>query len=366
MGHDARRWVRVAAWPLAGFTACVLVAALVLAALNARWLGTVRTGADVVLAVAVGVGVAISQLIISRRPGNAVGWLLGLIELPLAASMFTDQYALYGLATAPGSLPAAWTAGWAAGVLATLTVLLLAFLVLLFPDGRLPSRRWRPVLWALVVVTLGWVAGQFQAGTTVTGGITDALSAAGITYSYHGFFPHQGWLSGTGRVGFVLGVAAGVLVVASVFVRRRGASAERRKQLAWLGYVGLMTVMWAAVLVVAAFAAPGASNGSLGTLLWSFLVCTPVAGVPLACAVAVLKYRLYEIDRIISRTLAYAIVTGLLVGVYAALVLLATQGFGVHTPVAVAASTLAAAALFTPAAVPGAAQGGPPVQPDPV
>jgi hypothetical protein len=350
MGHDARRWVRVAAWPLAGFTACVLVAALVLAALNARWLGTVRTGADVVLAVAAGVGVTTSQLIISRRPGNAVGWLLGLIELSLAAAMFTDQYALYGLATAPGSLPAAQTAGWAAGVLATVTVLLLAFLVLLFPDGRLPSRRWRPVLWALGVVTLGWVAGQFQADTTVTGGITDALSAAGITYSYHGFFPHQGWLSGTGR-GFVLGVAAVtvlLLVVASVFVRRRGASAERRKQLAWLGYVGLVTVMWAAVLVVAAFAAPGASDGWLGTLLWSFLVCTPVAGVPLACAVAVLKYRLYEIDRIISRTLAYAIVTGLLIGVYAGLVLLATQVFGVRTPVAVAASTLAAAALFTP------------------
>jgi hypothetical protein len=338
----------VAAWPLAGFTACVLVAALVLAALNASWLGTVRTGADVVLAVAVGVGVATSQLIISRLRGNAIGWLLGLIELSLAVAMFTDQYALYGLATAPGSLPAAQTAGWAAGVLATVTVLLLAFLILLFPDGQLPSRRWRPVLWALVVVTLGWVAGQFQAGTTVTGGITDALSAAGITYRFHGFYPHQGWLSGTGRAGFVLGVAAGVLVVASVFVRRRGASAERRKQLAWLGYVGLMTVMWAAVLVVAGLAAPGAFNGSLGTLLWSFLVCTPVAGVPLACAVAVLKYRLYEIDRIISRTLAYAIVTGLLVGVYAGLVLLTTQVFQVHTPVAVAASTLAAAALFNP------------------
>ena len=172
-----------------------------LAALNARRLGTVRTGADLLLAVAVGVGVATSQLIISRRPGNAIGWLLGLIELSLAASMFTDQYALYGLATASGSLPAARTAGWAAGVLATVTVMLLAFLILLFPDGRLPSRRWRPVLWALVVVTLGWVAGQFQAGTTVTGGITDALSAAGITYRFHGLFPHQGWLSGTGRAG---------------------------------------------------------------------------------------------------------------------------------------------------------------------
>src|SRR5580704_15493465 len=347
MRHDARRWVRVAAWPLAGLTACALVPALVLAALNASRLGTVRTGSDVLLAVAVAVGAATGQLIISRRPGNAIGWLLGLIELSLAASMFTDQYALYGLATAPGSLPAARTAGWAAGVLATVTVLLLAFLILLFPDGRLPSRRWSPVLWALAVVTLGWVAGQFQAGTTVTGGITNALSAAGITYRFHGVFPHQGWLSSTGRAGFVLGVAAGVLVVASVFVRRRGASAERRKQLAWLGYVGVMTAVWAAVLLVAGLLTNGANNW-IGTLIWGFLVLTPVVGIPLACVVAVLKYRLYEIDRLVSRTVAYAIVTGLLVGVYAGLVLLTTQVFRFHTPVAVAASTLATAALFNP------------------
>jgi hypothetical protein len=77
-------------------------------------------------------------------------------------------------------------------------------------------------------------------------------------------------------------------------------------------------------------------------------VLTPVAGIPLACAVAVLKYRLYDIDRIISRTLAYAIVTGLLVGVYAGLVLLATEVLRFRTPVAVAAATLAAAALFNP------------------
>jgi hypothetical protein len=104
----------------------------------------------------------------------------------------------------------------------------------------------------------------------------------------------------------------------------------------------------AAALAVASVAAPGAANAWLGQLIWGFLVLTPVAGIPVACAVAVLKYRLYEIDKIISRTLAYAIVTGLLVGVYAGLVLLATQVFRVHTPVAVAAATLAAAALFNP------------------
>jgi len=92
----------------------------------------------------------------------------------------------------------------------------------------------------------------------------------------------------------------------------------------------------------------GRVNSLAGALFWASLLVGPAIGIPLACAVAVLKYRLYEIDRLISRTVAYAIVTGLLVGVYAGLVLLTTQVFRVHTPVAVAASTLAAAALFNP------------------
>ena len=140
-----------------------------------------------------------------------------------------------------------------------------------------------------------------------------------------------------------------VLSVISVFARRRGAGAELRKQLAWLGYVGLMTAFWAAALLAAGLVAPAAASagGWLGTAIWTVMVLTPVAGIPLACVVAVLKYRLYEIDRLISRTVAYAIVTGLLVGVYSGLVLLATRVLPLRGSVAVAGSTLAAA-LFTP------------------
>jgi hypothetical protein len=134
-----------------------------------------------------------------------------------------------------------------------------------------------------------------------------------------------------------------------VFVRRRGAGPDLRKQLAWLGYIGLLTAVWILAQVLNGLLAPPAvSNGWLGTTIWGFMELTPLAGIPAAVAVAVLKYRLYEIDRIISRTLAYAIVTGLLVGIYAGLVLLATQVLSITSPVAVAVSTLAAAALFTP------------------
>jgi hypothetical protein len=289
------------------------------------------------------------RLITSRRPGNAVGWLLGLIGVSVATSTFAEQYALYGLATARGSVPGARLVGALAGAAAELTVVMLLFLILLFPDGRLPSRRWRPVAWMLFAVTAAWITQGLQAGTRISGGLTNALAAANVTYPNPlGFLPRHGWYSDLLRLSLVLGIVTGVLVIASVFVRRRGASTELRKQLAWLGYVGALTVLWAAVLAVASQVAPGPANSWLGTVIWSFWELTPVAGIPVACAVAVLKYRLYEIDKIVSRTLAYAIVTGLLVGVYAGLVLLATQVLTIKSPVAVAVATLAAAALFTP------------------
>ena len=120
MRHDRRLWVRVAAWSLAGLTAAVPVAVLVLLALNASRVGSAWLVSDAILAMAIGLGAALGQLIISRRPGNAVGWLLGLIGPSLAASMFTEHYALHGLAIVHArhgpavlraSLPAARLAG---------------------------------------------------------------------------------------------------------------------------------------------------------------------------------------------------------------------------------------------------------------
>jgi hypothetical protein len=108
-----------------------------------------------------------------------------------------------------------------------------------------------------------------------------------------------------------------------------------------------LTAIWAVVFVIYV-QATNAGNSWVATLLYVLLVLTLAAGIPLACMAAVLKYRLYEIDRIISRTLAYAILTGLLVGIYAGLVLLATEVLAIKSPVAVAGSTLVAAALFSP------------------
>jgi hypothetical protein len=342
------------AWSLTGLALVVLAAALLLLGLNASRPNASRLNAGLIgfyglLSVGAVAYAGAGGLIARRVPGNAIGWLLSLAGLTLTVAMLSEQYALYGLATNPGAVPAAKIAGVLSGAAVEVTVILLSVLVLLFPDGRLPSPRWRPVLWALVVVVAGVVAQSFQAGTRVTGGITNALDAAGVSYPNPlGVLPQHGWFSGLLEGIFILAVVTGLLAVSSVFVRRRGASPERRQQLAWLGYVGVLTAFWAAVLFLVGTFAPGPANTWIGTVIWSMLFLTPVAGIPLACVVAVLKYRLYDLGRIVSRTVSYAIVTGLLLGVYAGLVLLATGLTGRTSPVAVAGATLAAAALFGP------------------
>jgi hypothetical protein len=250
---------------------------------------------------------------------------------------------------APGVAARGRLAGWLSGVMLVFTFAPMFFLVVLFPDGRLPSRRWRPVLPAMFAVLAGWFAVQLQGGTTIDGGLANALDTARVSYPNPvGIFPQHGWFHGVLTVLYFVGLATGGLVVASVFARRRGASAELRKQLAWLGYVGLLIAVPAAVFLPYGLITNGHVNLVLGTLFWGLILIGPTVGIPLACAVAVLKYRLYEIDRLISRTLAYAIITALLVGIYAGPVLLAIQVLAITSPAAVAGSTLVAAALFSP------------------
>jgi signal transduction histidine kinase len=310
----------------------------VLIGLNAGRVGGGNVGAYAFLAAAVLAYAGTGGLIASRRPGNAIGWLLCLTGLSLAVSMLTEQYAVYGLATAPGSLPAARLVGCLSAVTASLAVASLFFVVLLFPDGRLRSRRWRPVLWALCVVVVGWAAHGLQAGTTVTGGITNALVAARTTYPN----PASGFILAI----FVLAVITGVLVVASVFARRRGASAESRQQLAWLGYVGALTALWAAVLIAATLIWPH-YDGWLGTLIWGFLVLTAVLGIPLACAVAVLRYHLYDLDVVVKKTVVAALVAAAFTGIYALVVVGvgAVTGHAGSSVLTFAAAALAAVLL---------------------
>jgi hypothetical protein len=274
-------------------------------------------------------------ILASKRPDNRVGWLLLGAGLVVSLGSFGDRYGRAGLVAAPGSLPAARVAAWVANAAwTTIPAAGLAFVFLLFPTGRLSSRRWRPVAWFAAAAFTLYTAAEVARASHVWGDPFAPLSS--------------GWYPGTHTAVIIAAPAALLASAVAVVVRFIGSSGAERLQLKWF--------MAAAVLVIATIIplslspqiglSPAAAATALAVLKVTF--CLALVGLYAAIAIAVLKYRLYDIDRVISRTLAYAIVTGVLAGVYAGLVLLATQVFGVHTPVAVAAATLAAAALFSP------------------
>jgi signal transduction histidine kinase len=339
------RWLRVVAWSLAGLTALVLAAALVLLGLDVPVMGAGRVAVYAVGALAVAVSAGIGCLIATRLPANAIGWLLSVIGLSLVVSMFGELYALWGLAVAAGSLPAAGLAGWLSVTAVVLTFGLLLFVVLLFPDGRLPSRRWRPVLWVLIVVLVAAVAEQLQEGTV--GGATGALPAAGVADYPNplGVFPAGGVVWLVFVVSGAIGMVAAVLVVVSVFVRRRGASAELRQQLAWLAYVAVLTVILFVLWLLTGLWGPG--NELAVAVVWALLWLTPVVGIPVACAVAVLKYRLYDLDIVVRKTVVAGLVAAAFTAIYAVVVagVGAVTGHAGSSALTFAAAALAAVAL---------------------
>jgi len=270
----------------------------------------------------IGAFATVGALLAWKRPKNPIGWLLSAIGLAFAVAAFGAFLAHF-----PRTLTlAAWL-----GFLYFVEFGLCVFVVLLFPTGHLPSRRWRPVAWAAGAGLAGWVLGCAFAPTIIT--VSPSMrNPAGVTGPAGDIFKLMALCGG------VLTAAAGLAAIVSLAFRYRRAQTVERAQLKWLVYA-------AVVIVVALLATIPIGSGNLQNAISS----GAIALVPVAIGIAVLRYRLYDIDRVISRTVAYAIVTGLLVGIYAGLVLLATQVLGLRTPVAVAAATLAAAALFNPA-----------------
>ena len=272
-----------------------------------------------------------------RLPRNPIGWIFVAIATCLLLSIDSGFYAVisyplgHHLPLAPAALFLYQLWGPALS--------LFALVVLLFPDGTLPSRASRVIMCVFLVVLVGF---------TVVLGVAVSGAVAGHHVQLDSFDGlvvidrATGWFARAQMVFGVVGVPFLALGVARQAVAWRRSSGERRQQLKWLA----SGVLVAVVGLVFGLASSGSASGAA----WAFanVVSFGIVALPVSIGVAILRYRLYDIDRIISRTLAYAIVTGLLVGVYAGLVLLATQVLAVKSAVAVAASTLAAAALFSP------------------
>ena len=274
-----------------------------------------------------------------RKPRNPLGWcLLGLV----VAGALSDDGSLYAIAAyrvRHGTLPLGWVAmlaqpGWA------LLIVLLGLTVLIFPDGTLPSPRLRWLLWLYLAMGLVWMGSAYVITINAIARHDIRVDWGGNLVALDNGASSPGWWNVLQNVLFVALALSLLVSLAGQVGSYRRSSGERRQQLKWL--LGGFAVGVAGLVLGTTLRGAG---------LWGVVghvALLAVFAIPVSMGVAIFKYRLYDIDRVLSRTLAYAIVTGLLIGIYAGLVLLAQQVLKLNSPVAVAASTLAAAALFNP------------------
>jgi hypothetical protein len=280
-------------------------------------------------------GVMVGTLLAARRPRNPIGWML--LGFYFGALNPAGDYAIIDYRLHQGHLP---LGSVAVVVLASWPVwlVLIAMLLWVFPDGRLSQGRWRRVAVVLAAAGALLAAAATAGGAAAVAGHSVRIGADGTLAD------NAAGAAGLAQGAVAFGVLASLLVWLAVQVPRyRRSAGERRQQFRWL-YTGASIF---AVSVVAAVLVSGGSSG-LDQAVNDAIVPAGFAVLPVCVGVAVLNYRLYEIDRIISRVISYAIITAVLAGVFAGLVLLASVVLPVKGPVAVAASTLVAAALFNP------------------
>jgi hypothetical protein len=272
-----------------------------------------RPGFNLALLLAFTAFMVVGAVIVAHRPGNTIGWLFSAIGLLTATGTLALDYAQYAYVTRPGSLPGAILAAWYQWWWLPLFGLILVFTPLLFPTGRLLSARWRPV---------AVVAAAATAVIAVLGALQPILTLQNVDYTVRNPIglagapdPEEGAL---GSVLFGVLAVCAVAALVSLVVRFRRAGGVERQQLKWFTY--------AAALLVASQPVGNSllPAGEVSDLLFGLTI----ALVPIAAGIAVLRYRLYDIDRLINRTLVYGLLTATLGGGYAATVLVLGQVFG--------------------------------------
>jgi hypothetical protein len=327
---------------------CMCAASLVLTVLGLLFLVTSqsRTGAPVydywLVNTVIAIGFStVGAVITPRLPRqNPIGWLFCMIGLVGGVRLFVAEYAIVTLLAEPGSLPSKLPGGetlaWVSSWVWVLHLGLFVFLALLFPDGRPPSSRWRPLVWGIGVVVV--------AGT---------VSVALWPETARGFDPINHPLGTEVATDIINPVetilyALGFIAAASLLARLRRSEGVERQQVKWFAYA-------VAVLATSATLAYVVSE-SMGVVRLerasSVLVIVGVIGLPVAVGMAILRYRLYEIDLLINRTLVYGSLTAVLAGLYfgsiVVLQLLFRALTGQGSQLVVVASTLTIAALFNP------------------
>jgi hypothetical protein len=294
----------------------------------------------VVYVLGFGAFMVVGALVVAHRPNNAMGWIFSAIALLAFTAGLAAEYATYALVTRPGSLPGATFAAWYASWPWYPTLgLALLFTPLLFPTGHLLSPRWRPLAWLAGAATAVFTMLAALQGDLVLGNddlaehhvVANPIGVAGLEN------PEE---SAVGVALLGLLVLSSVVAFVSLVLRFRRSQGEERQQLKWFTYAGALV--------------PLSRLGDFlpGPVVGTLVSAAPIVFLPVAAGIAILRYRLYDIDRVINRTLVYGLLTVLLGAVYLAGVFGLGQLLNPvsgESALAVAASTLAVAALFQPA-----------------
>ena len=344
MSTRAASWLARSVWALSLVCALLSVPLYWSISPSAVLLGVPQIAAVFPLAVLVLAFSTVGALIVARLPGNPIGWILCAAGLSIGFTTLASGYAVFSLA-APARLPgtewAAWLAYWiwVPGVGPAMT-----FGLLLFPDGRLPSRRWR-LAGLLAVVSLAALAfgSAFTPGPLPDYPEVDNPVGAALL---------EGSALEDGGVGWFLLSACVVICAFSIAVRYRRTRGEQRQQIKWFVFASVLIAAGWAASWVAQDAASG-SGGALGVVSLMLGIAS-LLGIPAAVGIAILRHNLYDIDIVINRTLVYGALTASLVAVYfggvATLQSLfrALTGQEQQPQLAIVVSTLAIAALFDP------------------
>jgi hypothetical protein len=327
----------VAVWSL-GVLIVLFFAALVLLAFAAR-----EAESDIAVFGFAPVLAPVGFVVARRQPGNPLGWMFLALAAISALGPAAGAYAVLSYRLGhhlPLAAAAVFLALWWCPL-----IVMFPLVILLFPDGRLPSPRWRPALWGYLAVAACWPVSVYAVAISAVAAGDVHILPGGDLKAVDNPAGSSAWLGSVEAVILPVLAVFWLVFVARQVLSWRRADGERRQQLKWLMSGAAVCVAATTFIAVGGTLDPSASPAFQAMFN---VVAVGIGALPVSIGVAILKYRLYDIDRIISRTLAYAIVTGLLVGVYAGLVLLATGVFRFHSTVAVAAATLAAAALFAP------------------
>jgi hypothetical protein len=254
--------------------------------------------------------------IVTRQPRNSIGWLLLAIPLVASFAFFVGDYATEALARNPGSLPFGRFAGWVDRWMIIPTLVLFIPFFLLFPEGRIPSRRWRPVLWLTIACPTVAIVAFALTPVLLTGAFADLTTVR--VMNPLGIESLRGVLEVLTQVGGFSSLGAAVLAGAAIELRYRSASGEVRQQIRWLALVGVAFLAEFVVGLVAT--ALNGDSGIAGDLLFLALFLTLALGIPLACGVAILRYRLYDLDVVVRKAVVFGAMAMFITAVYALLV----------------------------------------------